>query len=125
MDKLFIILLMLFLHIADDYYLQGILASMKQRSWWKENAPDMKYKNDYIVALVMHGFSWTFMVMLPVAAYMDFSLCVDFYIWFFTNWVIHSTIDHMKANVRSINLVQDQTAHIAQIVVTAVHFLYS
>lgn len=125
MDKLFIILLMLFLHIVDDYYLQGILASMKQRSWWKDSAPDKQYKNDYLMALAMHGFSWTFMVMLPIAAYMDFSLCVDFYIWFFTNWFIHSTIDHMKANVRSINLIQDQTAHIVQIIVTAVHFLYA
>ena len=123
MDKLYIILLMLFLHIVDDYYLQGILASMKQRAWWKENAPDKLYKNDYIVALVMHGFSWTFMVMLPIAAYMGFSISASFYIWFLANWLIHSTIDHMKANVRSINLVQDQTAHIVQIIGTAVFFL--
>ena len=27
------------MHIVDDYYLQGILAKMKQKSWWKEVAP--------------------------------------------------------------------------------------
>lgn len=31
--KLLILATMIFCHIADDYYLQGILAQMKQRSW--------------------------------------------------------------------------------------------
>ena len=61
-----IFLIMLFMHIVDDYYLQGILAKMKQRSWWEENAPQEKYKHDYKVALFMHAFSWTFMIMLPL-----------------------------------------------------------
>ena len=29
--KLFVLLVMLFAHIVDDYYLQGVLASMKQK----------------------------------------------------------------------------------------------
>lgn len=124
MDRLFIIFLALFLHIVDDYYLQGILASMKQMSWWKENAPGKQYKNDYIMALAMHGFRWTFMVMLPIAAYMGFSPCVQFYILFFGNWIIHAIADHMKANEHLINLVQDQTIHIIQIILTAGYLLY-
>ena len=123
MSKLFVILLMLFLHIVDDYYLQGILASMKQKSWWKANAPDEKYKNDYIMALVAHGFSWTFMVMLPIAVLMDFNPGAEFYILFVGNMVVHSVTDHMKANERLINLVADQTIHVIQILYTAIYFL--
>ena len=41
-----ILFVMVFGHIVDDYYLQGILASMKQKSWWKENAPDKMYEKD-------------------------------------------------------------------------------
>ena len=61
-----IFLTMIFLHIVDDYYLQGILAQMKQKKFWKEQTPDELYKYDYIWALIMHAFSWTFMIMLPL-----------------------------------------------------------
>ena len=27
---------MIFMHILDDYCLQGILASMKQKEWWRK-----------------------------------------------------------------------------------------
>ena len=63
--KIIILLIMLFLHIVDDYYLQGILTKLKQKSWWEENAPNKLYKHDYIIALIEHAFSWTFMIMLP------------------------------------------------------------
>ena len=33
---------MIFCHIIDDYYLQGWLASAKQKIWWEKNAPDPK-----------------------------------------------------------------------------------
>ena len=62
----FIFFAMCFCHIVDDYYLQGILASMKQKSWWtKQESYEDKYKNDYIVALLMHAFSWSFMILIP------------------------------------------------------------
>ena len=65
---------MIFCHIVDDYYLQGWLASAKQKKYWEENAPDKMYKHDYIWALIMHSFSWAFMVMLPVAFFMGFNI---------------------------------------------------
>lgn len=34
--KLFVLFSMFFLHIVDDYYLQGILAKMKQKSGGKK-----------------------------------------------------------------------------------------
>lgn len=68
--KYFIILIsMIFCHIVDDYYLQGWLASAKQKSWWEKNAPDDLYKHDYMMALFMHSFSWTFMMMLAPTLY--------------------------------------------------------
>jgi hypothetical protein len=60
---------MLFFHIADDYYLQGFLASAKQKSWWEKNYPNPLYKNDYIIALVEHAFSWTVMIHIPIIIY--------------------------------------------------------
>lgn len=123
MDKIFILMLMIFLHIVDDYYLQGILASMKQRKWWADNAPKEMYKFDYIVALVMHAFSWAFMIMLPVAAHMDFKPTLWFFVVFVINVIIHAFVDNLKANKFKINLVEDQIAHIAQITITAMLLL--
>ena len=118
--SILILLAMIFLHIVDDYYLQGILAKLKQKSWWEENAPDPLYKHDYIVALMEHAFSWTFMIMLPVGIYTIFydKSIVFIIIMFLINWIIHSIVDHLKANVKVINLVTDQVIHILQIIVT-------
>ena len=30
-----VFLLMILLHVIDDFHLQGILANMKQKEWWK------------------------------------------------------------------------------------------
>lgn len=124
MSKLFVVALMVFCHIIDDYYLQGILASMKQRSWWEENYPQNLYKYDYIMALAMHAISWAFMIMLPVAAYMSFRPTNFFFVMLVGNSVIHAIVDDLKANKHKINLITDQLIHLAQIVVTAVALLY-
>ena len=119
--KYFILLCMIFCHIVDDYYLQGILASMKQKSWWQQNTPDKLYRHDYIMALLMHAFSWSFMIMLPIAVFMycqqwQFNpLIIGIYLF---NMLIHAVVDHQKANRKTINLIQDQLIHLAQIVVT-------
>ena len=113
-----IFLTMIFLHIVDDYVLQGILAQMKQKKFWEENAPDEKYKYDYIWALIMHSFSWTFMVMLPLAFTVGTSPL--FYFFFVTNILIHGLTDDLKANRFRINLWEDQLIHMLQIVATFV-----
>ena len=119
-SKTFIILTMVFCHIVDDYYLQGILASMKQKHWWtKLKSYNKKSKYDYIVALIMHSFSWTFMIMLPLAVAFKFQIGVPFVIVFVANVIIHAYTDNLKANELKINLVQDQIIHIAQILATA------
>lgn len=51
MKNVFVLLSMIFLHIVDDYYLQGILVSMKQKSWWEENAPQRLYKSEIVFSV--------------------------------------------------------------------------
>lgn len=114
--KLFILFVMIFAHIVDDYYLQGILASLKQKSWW-ENQKNYKqmYKYDYIVALIMHAFSWSFMVSLPIL-YLGLTKWITVAI--ILNTIIHGIVDDLKANKHKINLIVDQFIHIVQIVIT-------
>lgn len=109
---------MIFCHIVDDYYLQGWLASAKQKMWWKKNAPDELYKYDYIAALFMHSFSWTFMIMLVPTIYVLLVGGIWSPVVFVANLVIHMIVDDMKANRKKINLIQDQSIHMIQIFAT-------
>lgn len=109
---------MIFCHIYDDYYLQGWLASAKQKIWWEKNAPDKLYKHDYIAALFMHSFSWTFMIMLVPTIYVLLFGGIWSPVVFSANLVIHMIVDDLKANRKKINLVQDQTIHMIQILAT-------
>lgn len=123
MNTIFVFMLMIFCHIVDDYYLQGWLASAKQKQYWRENAPQEMYQYDYIWALIMHSFSWTFMIMLPIAYVNSFAVDASFVIIFAMNVIIHAMIDDLKANEKKINLWVDQLIHISQIVATAIIFL--
>ena len=115
----FILISMIFCHIVDDYYLQGILASMKQKSWWqKSESYSEKYRYDYVMALIEHAFSWTFMVMLPIFIISKFQINVFMCLVFLVNWIIHAVVDDLKANKKKINLIQDQVIHLVQIFVT-------
>ena len=127
MKYLILFLFMIFCHIVDDYYLQGILASMKQRKWWKNNAPEPMYKYDWAIALLEHAFSWAFMVHLPLLLYRYLGLIeysgFVFLASFIINWIIHAVVDHLKANLFKINLIQDQVLHICQIAMTWIIFI--
>lgn len=118
MNLIFVFLLMIFSHIVDDYYLQGWLSSAKQKKWWKINAPQELYKNDYIVALLMHSFSWSFMIMLPMALYNNLQVDFKYLCVLFLNVICHAFTDNLKANKNKINLIIDQTIHILQITLT-------
>ena len=129
MYKILLLLTMIFLHIVDDYYLQGWLASAKQKSYWEQNAPDKLYKHDYIMALFMHSFSWAFMIMVVPSVYTlinttnidNASLAIV--LVFLTNLCVHMVVDNSKANLKKINLVQDQSYHLAQIIITWIAFV--
>ena len=118
-NPLLIFFIMLFCHIVDDYYLQGILASMKQKAWWrKQEGYSEKYADDWFVALFMHAFSWAFMINL---IFIILGININFIFFSITiNCAIHILIDHLKANVKLINLCTDQALHIIQMWITFV-----
>lgn len=113
-----LLLSMIFCHIIDDYKLQqGVLVNLKQKSWWKENEPSYQYKFDYLMALLMHSTSWSFMMHLPLIIYVQ-NANLLLLVTFLTNMIIHFVVDDLKANKRKINLIQDQTIHLVQILIT-------
>ena len=114
---IFILFAMIFCHIFDDYVLQGCLANLKQKSWWDTNAPDKLYKKDYIMGLICHSCSWSFMIMLPIALYLNWSLSWML-IMYPVNMIVHCIVDDLKANKKKINLIQDQIIHLIQIALT-------
>ena len=81
------------------------------------------------MALFMHSFSWAFMIMLVPSVYTlvtttninNASLAIA--LVFLTNLCIHMVVDNSKANLKKINLVQDQLYHLAQILITWVAFV--
>ena len=119
MNNVFIILCMIFCHVIADYNLQGWLASAKQKSYWEKNVPDEMYKHDYICALIMHSFSWTFMIMLPLMYVVGFKVDSFLLFLFVSNVLLHAITDDFKANKKVLNLWQDQSIHMYQIVITA------
>ena len=124
MSIYFILAAMIFLHIIDDYVLQApCLCDLKQKSFWEKNAPQKLYKNDYLCALLMHGLSWSFMIMLPIAAAINFNVDINFFLMFIINAVFHAAIDDLKANKYRINLWTDQLTHIGQILVTFILYI--
>lgn len=113
-----IFFIMLFCHIVDDYYLQGILASMKQKAWWKkQEGYSEKYTNDWLIALFMHAFSWAFMIHL-IFIILKVNNATFIILSIIINCIIHMVVDHLKANVKMISLVNDQYIHICQIWIT-------
>ena len=117
MESVLVLFAMIFCHIVDDYYLQGILANLKQKSWWRnQESYNENYKYDYIIALIMHSFSWSFMIILPfiLIGVNQYAIVISIAI----NTIIHAFIDDLKANKKRINLVQDQAIHILQILLT-------
>ena len=132
-------ILSIFLHVWSDFYKQKWLAQAKCKSWWLEQEeatyidatyklPKIRplYQKDYWGMLGAHSAHWAFCVMLPVLIY---GICntnnIDFFgfvaiIVFVINIILHSIIDNLKANVKIINLLQDQFFHLIQIILTIV-----
>lgn len=124
----FVYFAMVFLSIVDDFYLQGILANMKQKDWWKKNYPQRLYNNDYLMALSIHSFSWSFMMQLPVAVLYLIIGASDtrwdiFCYVLIVNIVIHMIVDNLKANFKVINLTTDQIIHFIQTTISAIILL--
>lgn len=122
------------LHLIADYTLQGCLADLKTKQWWKISVdtliaehPDWSfeknhivqkmYLNDYMAGLICHSLMWSILTFLPLLLITTVGM-VSYAI--IVNTVTHMVIDHMKANMHMINLRQDQFAHFIQILSTVI-----
>ena len=120
MENLVYLFFMLFFHVVDDFYLQtGMLSNLKQKQWWLKH-PDYKpmYKYDYLVGLMVHCFSWVFMIMLPILYKYKFIISFPMLAAYGVNFIIHFIVDDLKANRGKLNLIVDQSVHILQIIIT-------
>lgn len=119
MNTSYVFLFMVFMHIIDDFKLQGIMASMKQKSWWEnQEGYNDKCRFDYIPALLCHAFSWSMMIHLPILIYYNFDMGDqwDFFIFMIiSQFLVHAFIDNSKSNWKVTNLVVDQIFHFFQI----------
>ena len=122
------------LHLIADFCLQGCLANLKQKEWVENQVKKLyktyegkeksfewqvflrkKYKNDYIAGLICHAFMWSVVTFFPLMFITDSIL---FSILVVANIVIHTIVDHMKANMHRINLCEDQLIHLAEVIAT-------
>ena len=124
-----VIAIMVFAHIIEDFHIQGILAKMKQRDWWydqyaevshKHPDADMsdimdKYGSDFQVALIVHGFEWAFIVGIPLM--LMYGLTLGGFCAMMLMASIHCMIDDQKCNAFRINLIIDQALHLVQIII--------
>lgn len=126
--KLIFLPVILFMHIFADFHLQGILANMKQYSWWiNQEGFNKKYKDDYIIALLIHSFEWSFAIHIPILFYnlefIDIKYSIIFIMSLMINTFIHAYIDNLKANNHKINLIQDQLIHFGQVILIFILFI--
>ena len=120
-----ILLSMIFMHIADDFGLQNVLAKLKQKKYWEEYGS--LYRNDWKSALMLHAFCWSFCIHFPIVLHIlycdGYYSPIFFLLSFVINWIIHIIVDDYKANKRKINLNQDQAIHIGQVIITWIIYI--
>ena len=122
-------MLCVFCHVFDDYFLQGCLANLKQKSWWDKQLEHETevvktyYSHDYIMALVCHAMSWSVSIMVPLIYTQPYKH-LFYVVAFVINTVLHALVDDLKANRKILNLVQDQYIHFLQIIITVLSWNY-
>ena len=118
----------LLMHIIDDFVLQPkSLGHLKQKTWWEfeceaRRVELKKYQYDYIAALIIHGLSWSIMIHLPVIFLYNAPNNIILPISIILMGLLHSLIDHLKANVGCINLCIDQLLHLMQLILIWFYF---
>ena len=112
-----VLMLMILAHLLADFApaLTGWLSNAKCKEAWSKT--DKLYQDDWIPALVAHSMMWSVMIFLPIAFLTSAPL---HYFWLMipANCIIHTAIDHFKANMKLINLATDQSLHMIQILIT-------
>lgn len=129
--ELLTLIIMFFLHVIEDFHLQGKLANFKQRGWVKHEVDKEgsrvyteRCKYDYLVGLCYHSFEWSFCISLPLLVW-TFTLYTELFGCYFVllgvNSLLHGIVDNMKCNLFGkwqLTLVQDQVIHLVQIIMT-------
>lgn len=122
-----VILLIIGLHIFADFTLQGLFGNLKQKDYWLKMFGEgstwisyeglvRKYGKDYKAAIFCHALYWTLITFSPLIYLAE----ADWFIatMVVVNTAVHYAIDDQKANVHTINLIQDQLMHFGQIAIT-------
>jgi hypothetical protein len=94
-----------------------------RRDWWTCNPDGTRNRYDYIIALAIHSLFWSFTILFPIAYRLGFEFS-----WFYSfaiigNAIIHGIVDNHRINVKKINLVLQEAAHIWQILLTYLLFV--
>jgi hypothetical protein len=126
-----LLMMMVALHVFADFHLQGILANMKQQRWWEKQECEfvkemidrgadrvdwVSCEKDYIPALLLHAFEWSFIVCIPLMYFVGFTwqgACLVL-----LNAAMHAYVDDLKCNQLQVSLVTDQLCHLVQILCT-------
>lgn len=107
---------MCFMHIVDDYYLQGFLAQGKTKTFWVNNG--VEDNTSHWVCLISHGFSNSVMISIPPIVLVlinDIPILDDICVAIVFMTVIHAILDNIKANMKITTLIVDQLSHLAVI----------
>lgn len=131
MKYIIFLLSIVYMHILDDFYLQGVLSNMKRRIFWlKDKDYKELYRYDYIISLLIHALSWTISINIPIMFILyqfnklhDIRYTIIFIVEFILNWIIHSIVDNLKANKMKINLIIDQVIHFIQVFIVFLLFV--
>ena len=113
--------LMILCHIIEDFHIQGVMADMKQASFWRSYGE--KYANDWKPVIILHGMEWAILTSMPCLVMSWFDIPLWFVLVIVAMGLLHAYIDHLKANVGKINLITDQTLHMSQIMIIYLAYL--
>lgn len=118
MNNGILLILIIFLHVLADFNMQGIMAQMKSKDYWKKY--DKKYQFDYVMPLIGHSFQWSFIVNLPITitAIYTGADCLEMFVCMsiIFHTILHAYIDTLKANDNKTTLIQDQFYHMLQLI---------
>lgn len=110
--KIMVLFCMIFCHIIGYFRLLGFFGKVKKGLWWGD---EDKYKNDRMVVLLEHGFSWSFIMHLPIfvlALISGNGLVMQVLpISIIAQAIAHSCFSNEKDNSQINSLLEDQVLH--------------
>ena len=126
---LIILLSMMFCNIVSNFYVQGSLTQIKQKSWWEDICSvEPRFQNDYKAALIIQSFLWCFFIHIPLILHIRYCHWTYnekiFLIVFVADWIIHTIIDDFKCNKHKLNLVFSQSLYLMQVIITWILYFW-